>query len=70
VPTVDLAQGGIHYRAVGPDYGAAPPVVFAHGLLCNGEVWTGVADVLISFTQSLSFGRDFAPYGHRIGLVR
>jgi len=46
MPTVDLAQGRIHYRIAGPAQSAKPPVVFLHGLLVNGEIWTGVADAL------------------------
>ena len=48
MPTVDLPQGRVHYHVSGPSGGtassaAAPPVVFLHGLLVNGELWAGVA---------------------------
>jgi pimeloyl-ACP methyl ester carboxylesterase len=46
MPTVDLPQGQLHYRMAGPAVSPAPPVVFLHGILVNGEVWTGLADVL------------------------
>jgi pimeloyl-ACP methyl ester carboxylesterase len=46
MPTVDLSQGRIHYRTFGPDTG--PAVVFVHGLLVNGELWTQAAEVLAS----------------------
>lgn len=46
MPTVDLAQGRIHYRAAGPRADNTSPVVFVHGLFSNSEVWTGVADAL------------------------
>jgi pimeloyl-ACP methyl ester carboxylesterase len=46
VPTIDLPQGSINYRIAGPEDSAAPPVVFVHGFLVNGELWTGVADAL------------------------
>ena len=46
MPTVDLPGGTVSYRAAGPEGSAAPPVVFVHGFLVNGELWTGVADAL------------------------
>lgn len=48
MPTVDLPQGRVHYRAAGPEDCPAPPVVFVHGLLVNGELWSAVADRLAS----------------------
>lgn len=45
MPTVSLSNGTIEYRVVGPA-DAARPVVFVHGFLVNGELWSGVADVL------------------------
>jgi pimeloyl-ACP methyl ester carboxylesterase len=41
-----LPQGTITYRATGPADSAFPPVVFVHGLLVDGLLWAGVADVL------------------------
>lgn len=46
MPTIDLPQGTIRYRAAGPENSTAPPVVFVHGLLVSGELWTEVADRL------------------------
>ena len=43
---IDLPQGPISYRVTGPVDSALPPVVFVHGLLVDGQLWTGVADVL------------------------
>lgn len=43
MPTVDLPQGRVHYRAAGPADSSLPPVVFLHGALVNGELWAGVA---------------------------
>lgn len=43
MPTVDLPQGRVHYRAAGPADSKLPPVVFLHGALVNGELWAGVA---------------------------
>jgi pimeloyl-ACP methyl ester carboxylesterase len=46
VPIVDLPEGPVHYRVAGPADSAEPPVVLLHGLLVNGELWTGVAGAL------------------------
>src|SRR4051812_6232730 len=46
MPMVDLPQGRVSYRAAGPPDSALPPVVFVHGIMVNGELWTGVAEVL------------------------
>ncbi len=46
MPTVDVPQGRIHYRVAGPSDSDKPPVVLLHGLLVNGELWTGVLDAL------------------------
>lgn len=46
MPTIDVPQGRIHYRVAGPADSGQPPVVFLHGLLVNGELWTGVAEAL------------------------
>jgi pimeloyl-ACP methyl ester carboxylesterase len=43
MPTVELPQGRVNYRVAGPEDSIAPPVVFIHGLLVNGELWTGTA---------------------------
>jgi pimeloyl-ACP methyl ester carboxylesterase len=46
MPTVDLPQGRVNYRITGPADSIAPPVVFIHGVLVNGELWTGAAEAL------------------------
>lgn len=46
MPTVDLPQGRVSYRVAGPPDSALPPVVFVHGIMVNGELWTGVAAAL------------------------
>jgi len=56
MPTVDLPQGQLHYRVAGPDDSSAPPVVFLHGILVNGELWTGLATALAE-----SGVRSYAP---------
>jgi pimeloyl-ACP methyl ester carboxylesterase len=42
VPEIALAQGTVRYR----DDGAGTPVVFVHGVLVDGQVWTPVTDGL------------------------
>jgi pimeloyl-ACP methyl ester carboxylesterase len=42
----ELPQGPLHYRAVGPTGPAQPSVIFLHGLLVDGRLWTAVADRL------------------------
>jgi pimeloyl-ACP methyl ester carboxylesterase len=77
MPTIDLPQGTINYRAAGPERSDTPAVVFIHGLLVNNELWTGVADTLAergvrsyaldlplgSHTIALNPGVDLSPRG-------
>lgn len=56
MPTVDVPQGRINYRVAGPADSGRPPVVFVHGLLVNGELWTGVGEALAA--QGI---RSYAP---------
>lgn len=46
MPTIDLPQGTLEYRVAGPEGASGPPVVFVHGFLVDGSLWTGVADAL------------------------
>lgn len=64
--TIDIPQGRIEYRAAGPQDSTAPPVVFVHGLLVNGELWTQVADALAaqgirSYAPTLPLGSHTIP---------
>ncbi|WP_375488689.1 alpha/beta fold hydrolase [uncultured Jatrophihabitans sp.] len=43
---IELPQGRIRYRDVGPRNPEAPVVVLVHGFLVSGSLWTGVADRL------------------------
>lgn len=56
MPTLELSQGPIHYRVAGPPDSTEAPVVFVHGLLVNGELWTGAAEALAA--QGI---RSYAP---------
>ncbi|MDQ6745475.1 MAG: alpha/beta hydrolase [Actinomycetota bacterium] len=76
MPSVDLPGGTLNYRVAGPEQ-ARPPVVFVHGFLVNGELWTGVAEALAargvrsyapdlplgSHTTALNPGADQTPRG-------
>lgn len=46
MPTIELPQGALKYRAFGPEDSAAPPVVFLHPILADGRLWTPVAERL------------------------
>ncbi len=56
MPTIAIPQGRINYRVAGPSKSDTPTVVFIHGLLVNGELWTGVAEALAA--QGI---RSYAP---------
>ena len=40
MPTIDLPNGTVNYRVAGPEDSAAPPVVFVHGFLVDGTLWS------------------------------
>jgi pimeloyl-ACP methyl ester carboxylesterase len=46
MPVVDLHQGALNYRALGPEDSTEPPVVFVHPILADGRLWEPVADLL------------------------
>lgn len=54
--TIDLPQGRLRYRAVGPIASSHPPVVFVHGVLVDSQLWAPVADRLAA--QGI---RSYAP---------
>jgi pimeloyl-ACP methyl ester carboxylesterase len=65
--TIDLPAGRIEYRITGPADSAHPPVVFVHGLLVNGELWSGVADLLAA--SGIRCYQPTLPLGsHRIAM--
>jgi pimeloyl-ACP methyl ester carboxylesterase len=72
--TIDLSQGTIRYR----DLGEGNPLVFVHGFLVDGRLWSGVAERLAqqggfrclvpdwpmgSHTIALQPGTDLSPPG-------
>ncbi|MGH3680030.1 MAG: alpha/beta fold hydrolase [Natronosporangium sp.] len=67
MPTIDLPQGTVTYRAAGPADSTAPPVVFIHPFLMDGSLWTAVADRLAA--QGVrSYAPDWPLGAHRIPL--
>lgn len=67
MPTIDLPQGTVSYRAAGPADSTEPPVVLVHGLLVNGTLWTGVQDALANDSVR-SYAPDLPLGAHRIPL--
>src|SRR5689334_24193409 len=68
VPTIELPQGRVEYRVAGPEDSTAPTVVFVHGLLVDGQLWTGVADRLAergirSYAPNLPLGAQTIALG-------
>jgi pimeloyl-ACP methyl ester carboxylesterase len=60
--TVDVPAGAIEYRA----RGSGPPVVFAHGVAVNGDLWRRVAPELASDHRCIV--PDLPLGGHAIAL--
>lgn len=71
MPTIDLPHGTVAYRVAGPEPGAdgPPPVVFVHGALVDGTLWTRVADALAT-AGVRSYAPDWPLGSHRIALTR
>jgi pimeloyl-ACP methyl ester carboxylesterase len=63
---IDLPHGTVSYRQAGPD-SAAPPVVFVHGFLVNGTLWTKTADALAT-AGVRSYAPDWPLGSHSIPL--
>lgn len=67
MPTIDLPQGRLNYRTAGPTDSTRPPVVFLHGLLVDGELWSATAESLA--TQGIrSYAPDLPMGAHPIAL--
>jgi pimeloyl-ACP methyl ester carboxylesterase len=67
MPTIDLPHGPVNYRVAGPEDSTSPPVVFVHGLLADGALWSGVADLLAA-RGVRSYAPDWPLGAHRIAL--
>lgn len=67
MPTIDLPHGSVRYRVAGPEHPTAPPVVFVHGFLVNGSLWTKTADALAD-AGVRSYAPDWPLGSHTIAL--
>ena len=65
--TVDLPHGSVRYRVVGPEHATAPSVVFVHGFLVSGSLWTRTADALAA-AGVRSYAPDWPLGSHTIAL--
>ena len=66
MPTIDLPHGTVNYRVAGPANASGSPVVFVHGFLVDGTLWTNVADRLAaegirSYAPDLPLGAHSTP---------
>lgn len=65
MPSVALPTGTLNYHVAGPE-DAPRPVVFVHGFLVDGALWTGVAEALAacgvrSYAPDLPLGSHSLP---------
>jgi pimeloyl-ACP methyl ester carboxylesterase len=67
MPTIDLPHGIVSYRVAGPEGSTSPPVVFVHGVLADGALWSGVADLLAE-RGVRSYAPDWPLGAHRMAL--
>lgn len=65
MPTIELPHGSVSYRVAGPEDAQSPPVVFVHGFLVDGTLWTEVADRLAG-EGIRSYAPDLPLGSHRI----
>lgn len=68
MPSIELPQGTVRYREAGPDNAETPPVVFVHGFLVNGTLWTRTADALAA-AGVRSYAPDWPLGSHSVPLV-
>jgi pimeloyl-ACP methyl ester carboxylesterase len=67
MPTIDLPHGTVNYRIAGPEDSTSPPVVFVHGFLADGALWSRVAELLAG-RGVRSYAPDWPLGAHRIAL--
>jgi pimeloyl-ACP methyl ester carboxylesterase len=67
MPTIDLPDGVVNYRVAGPEAAAGPPVVFVHGFLVSGTLWTKTADALAA-AGVRSYAPDWPLGSHTIAV--
>jgi pimeloyl-ACP methyl ester carboxylesterase len=68
MPSIELPQGTVTYRQAGPEMTDAPPVVFVHGFLVNGTLWTRTADALAA-AGVRSYAPDWPLGSHSVALA-
>lgn len=64
MPTIELSHGRMHYRVAGPDGSTAPAVVFVHGFLTDGTLWSRVS-ALLAERGIRSYAPDWPLGSHR-----
>jgi pimeloyl-ACP methyl ester carboxylesterase len=67
MPTIELPHGTVRYRVAGPEDSVSGPVVFVHGFLVNGSLWTKTADALAN-AGIRSYAPDWPLGSHTIAL--
>ena len=67
MPTIELPHGVVHYRVAGPGAAAGPPVVFVHGFLVSGTLWSKTAEALAG-AGVRSYAPDWPLGSHMIAL--
>lgn len=65
--TIELPQGTVQYSVAGPDDSTSPPVVFVHGFLVNGAIWSAAAGLLAD-RGVRSYAPDWPLGAHHIPL--
>jgi pimeloyl-ACP methyl ester carboxylesterase len=68
MPSIELPQGTVTYRRAGPDSPDTPTVVFVHGFLVNGTLWTRTADALAA-AGVRSYAPDWPLGSHSVALA-
>ncbi len=67
MPKINLPHGTVNYRVAGPENPTSPPVVFVHGFLVSGTLWTQTADALAS-AGVRSYAPDWPLGSHQVPL--
>jgi pimeloyl-ACP methyl ester carboxylesterase len=68
MPSIELPQGTVSYRQAGPEDSPSPVVVFVHGFLVNGMLWTRTADALAA-AGIRSYAPDWPLGSHSVALA-
>jgi pimeloyl-ACP methyl ester carboxylesterase len=66
--TIELPHGTVEYRVEGPEQPDSPPVVFVHGFLVNGTLWSKTAAALAG-AGVRSYAPDWPLGSHRVALA-